>query len=57
MEKSSLTLEAFRRQFIEQLVAKGIKPPQPNSEKEKKMYKQWLEGQQKLEQASNELTQ
>ena len=49
MRNDAVTIEEFRKILTDQYIQKGVKPPIPGGEKEKQLYKSWIEGKQKLE--------
>ena len=47
MEKL-LTLKEYRKKIKLEFIHKGVKPPTPDSDKERQMYEQWVRGYKKL---------
>jgi len=45
---NTTTLDEFRKIISQAMIEKGVEPPAYGSDKEKKLYQQWLAGKEKL---------
>lgn len=49
MDEINQLLKTFRDEVISQYIAKGIRPPKPDSAEELEIFRQWLKGRELLE--------